>query len=82
LVVLEDNLRDKIIELAKNKTDQYLTEKLGISYNTFRKIESRLPVRDSLANRLRVRLSLQENEGDGESPSLSCSGEEATNASC
>lgn len=81
MVVLEEKLRKKIIDLTKNRTDQYLTEKLGISYNTFRKIESCLPVRDSLANRLRVRLGSQDNDGDGLTASRSCSGEDVTQAS-
>jgi hypothetical protein len=77
LVVLEDNLRKKIIDLTENRTDQYLTEKFGISYNTFRKIESCLPVRASLADRLRVRLGAQVELEDGRNGGLSSEREAA-----
>jgi len=35
-------------------------ERFGISYNTFRKIERRQPIRVSVAERLRARLASEE----------------------
>lgn len=65
--VLNRNRRFKIIDAEMvtfmetvnfKKTDESISEVFGISYNTWRKIVRRDPIRYSLANRLEHRISV------------------------
>jgi len=56
MVKLDDELTRYLIGLKAPRTRAALTDRLGISYNTLRKIEAGLPIRPSVAARLRSRL--------------------------
>jgi hypothetical protein len=64
VVILDDALRKEIVRSTEYRTDAYIMDRFGISYNTFRKIESCLPIRESLAVRLRMRLASQMENAD------------------
>lgn len=54
--VLDPALIERIKALAVSRTRQSLNDRLGISYNTWRKLIAGSPVRTSLAARLRERV--------------------------
>lgn len=57
---------DEVVRLAElfviARTDESLNDRLGISYNTWRKLKAGLPVRKSVAKRLTERLLHLQNE--------------------
>lgn len=57
--ILEDRIVDHLLHHCPARTDEALMERFGISYNTFRKIERRQPIRVSVADRLRARLATE-----------------------
>ena len=64
MIVLEKLVTSYIVDNAPGRTDAVLMDRFGISYNTFRKIEARQPIRESLAGRIIDRIENEELSGN------------------
>lgn len=69
--IVDSDMVNFMETVSFKKTDESLGEIFGISYNTWRKIARREPVRYSLANRLEHRISLMRRSGDAPPKGLS-----------
>lgn len=56
-------LVERVQAMVTHRTDAALTERFGISYNTWRKLIGGHPVRASLLTRLEARLAMLEAQG-------------------
>lgn len=54
---------DRVRAMVTCRTDEALSERFGISYNTWRKLIAGQPIRASLLNRLEARLKTLEAQG-------------------
>ena len=63
MVKLDEVLANYILSHCPSRTDEALMERFAISYNTLRKIEAGLPIRRSVAARLKERLKTELESG-------------------
>ncbi|CAN5372422.1 hypothetical protein BH10PSE13_BH10PSE13_08680 [soil metagenome] len=64
---VDPNLVHRMQAMVTHRTDEGLSERFGISYNTWRKLIAGQPVRASLLSRLEARLESLEAQGHPES---------------
>ncbi|MCE7798417.1 hypothetical protein LWE61_17910 [Sphingobium sufflavum] len=61
---VDPDLVDRLRAMVTHRTDAALTERFGISYNTWRKLIAGMPVRASVLSRLEARVAMLEAQGD------------------